>query len=344
MILTGIIVILAHGLIAHESSNGEASGQHADVTTVVKGEGLMREVERMARNLSETIQSSVNAATASTAQAKRGPYLGVVIESIPRALRDHMDIPDGVGLLFSRVLPDSPAALAGLRNNDIILGFNGQLVINSAQLSTLIRMHGVEFPAELEILRRGQRLFIAVQMLERDFARRSGAHNDWRGELSEAIRSVEQRIPGSVRVFIDDDEQVRVDLQSLKDDVRNLRRKFLTESSSAVDSDKVIVEQHAEGLRTTRIHVGERSYRLSHETGSIIVRSDAEGTFLVVHDPDGMLVYRGLFDASQAEGLDPLVLSLFERFQQSKEAMAGGLAENEIMINLVEDLSPEESH
>src|SRR5690606_10886269 len=55
-------------------------------------------------------------------------YLGVSLQPLDRELASYFGIPDATGVIVNSVGADSPAAAAGLREGDIIVGFAGQPV------------------------------------------------------------------------------------------------------------------------------------------------------------------------------------------------------------------------
>jgi serine protease Do len=91
-------------------------------------------------------------------------YLGILVDSVPNVLRDHIDLPAGVGLLVSKVQPDSPAMKAGIEPNDILLLFNSQLIINHQQLIVLIGLENLPSEAGVTVLRRGEKREFRVQL------------------------------------------------------------------------------------------------------------------------------------------------------------------------------------
>ncbi len=59
--------------------------------------------------------------------------LGVMVEAPSDAMIEQLDLPEGQGLVVGEVIPDSPAAKAGLKPHDILLEFNGKPVPNNPQ-------------------------------------------------------------------------------------------------------------------------------------------------------------------------------------------------------------------
>jgi hypothetical protein len=96
---------------------------------------------------------------------KAGPiYLGIVVEPVPSILREHIDLPAGIGLVVRDVKTGSPAEAGGLEANDILIAYGTQLLVNHEQLLVLL---GLEVPGAevvLDVLRRGEELQIKVRL------------------------------------------------------------------------------------------------------------------------------------------------------------------------------------
>ncbi len=90
-------------------------------------------------------------------------YLGIGVQQLSQTLADRFQIPPRSGLLVSHVIPDSPAAIAGLRAGDILLEFAGQAVNSPSRLQTLVERSGNGVPCDLKLLRNGQPVNIRCQ-------------------------------------------------------------------------------------------------------------------------------------------------------------------------------------
>ncbi len=93
-------------------------------------------------------------------------WLGVLIQEVTRDLADSFGMTRPTGALVARVLPDSPAEAAGLQVGDVILTFNGMDVPRSSALPPLVGRTRVGAPAEVEVLRGGERVTLEVTIAE----------------------------------------------------------------------------------------------------------------------------------------------------------------------------------
>ena len=65
-------------------------------------------------------------------------YLGVVIQDIDRDLAEAYGLAKPAGALVAKVMPDTPADKAGIKEGDVITAFNGQAIELSSELPQLI--------------------------------------------------------------------------------------------------------------------------------------------------------------------------------------------------------------
>ena len=61
-------------------------------------------------------------------------FLGVSASTLPKRMSEQMNLPTGVHLSVDQVSAESPADSAGLKLFDILLKFDDQILVNSAQL------------------------------------------------------------------------------------------------------------------------------------------------------------------------------------------------------------------
>ncbi len=93
-------------------------------------------------------------------------WLGVLIQDVTRDLAPTFGLKQPRGALVAQVLPDSPAAGAGVLAGDVILTFNGKEVTTSSALPPLVGATPVGEAAQVEVLRQGQPLNLAITIAE----------------------------------------------------------------------------------------------------------------------------------------------------------------------------------
>lgn len=93
-------------------------------------------------------------------------WLGVLIQDVTRELAASFGMKKPSGALVAKVLPDSPAAEAGIEVGDIITRFDGQEVTNSSALPPLVGATPFDTVIPLEILRKGNTRSIDLRIGE----------------------------------------------------------------------------------------------------------------------------------------------------------------------------------
>ena len=114
-----------------------------------------------------------------TEETKTITFLGVETSRISNALRNHIDLPEGVGLTISHIAEDSGAAEADLQQYDILHKVDDQIIINQEQLRTYIRSKKAGDRVRLEILRKGKSLKVPVKLGEREVSKERPFGQNW---------------------------------------------------------------------------------------------------------------------------------------------------------------------
>src|SRR5581483_9037772 len=103
-------------------------------------------------------------------------------------LSSQLLLKEGFGLVIAEVLPDSPAAKAGLQKFDVVTKFNDQQLVDASQFSTLVRGAGKDADATLTILRQAKEQTVPVKIGERMAPQRMPSpgggepHGMWKGQ------------------------------------------------------------------------------------------------------------------------------------------------------------------
>lgn len=95
-------------------------------------------------------------------------WIGLVGGPLPPALRAHLNVPEGQGVMVRVVAPESPAAEAGLESFDVLVRANETLLKDMKGLADLVQAAGQrQEQVLLEIIRHGQPQTVAVTPTQR---------------------------------------------------------------------------------------------------------------------------------------------------------------------------------
>jgi membrane-associated protease RseP (regulator of RpoE activity) len=97
-----------------------------------------------------------------------GPRLGVSLEDISADRAKELRLKEETGAEIKSVVPDSPAAEAGLEEGDVILEYQGTRVESAAQLARMVRETPAGRTVALEVSRNGAPRTVRVKLEERE--------------------------------------------------------------------------------------------------------------------------------------------------------------------------------
>lgn len=97
-----------------------------------------------------------------------GGFVGLVTQPLPPALAAHVGskLNGGAGLFVASVVPDSPAEVAGLQRNDILVSYDETPLSSFAQLVELVRDDEPGDKVTFEIIRSGTPQQVQVTLVE----------------------------------------------------------------------------------------------------------------------------------------------------------------------------------
>ncbi len=108
-------------------------------------------------------------------------YLGVSVQEVTPAIAKDLGLNGPEGALVSDVSPDSPAARAGLRTGDVIVGINGTPIAQRNDLRMKVSLMTPDQTVHLKVFRDGQMRDVDVQLAEmpgEQVASREGARSE----------------------------------------------------------------------------------------------------------------------------------------------------------------------
>jgi S1-C subfamily serine protease len=97
---------------------------------------------------------------------KTGAFLGVFVQSVTPAVREHLELNVDHGALITEILPGSSAARAGLEQEDVITHVGKVAVANGQEMRAALQKVGAGKEVELTVARGKEVMKVKVQLQE----------------------------------------------------------------------------------------------------------------------------------------------------------------------------------
>src|SRR5258708_5028540 len=101
--------------------------------------------------------------------------LGVDTAQVPAVVIDHLGLVKGLGWVVDYVDPNSPAATAGVQQNDILKMLNDEILVEASQLRKLLQTFPDGTEVTLTVLRKGQEQKLTAKLAKKEVSQRRGA-------------------------------------------------------------------------------------------------------------------------------------------------------------------------
>src|SRR5436309_12957643 len=99
-------------------------------------------------------------------------FLGVETSQVPDVVSEQLGLAKGFGLVVEYVVPNSPAASAGVQQNDILKMLNDQILIEPSQLRKLLQTFPEGTEVTLTILRKSKEQKITAKLAKKEVPQR----------------------------------------------------------------------------------------------------------------------------------------------------------------------------
>ena len=229
-------------------------------------------------------------------------FLGVVSESVPETFTSHLGIDKAI--VVKSLMPDGPAAKAGIAANDIITHIGGQAIQSPDELTRKVASHQPGEKLRVAIIRKGKPHDLDVTLGQRP------------NEFADA--TPEPRV-------------VKPDLNAIPNDLRERARQMLGENfgeremnfeqqlqgifpemNDAMKQLRQLMENAARNLEAPKIS-RERgiqlqqgaTFRLSDERGCVEIHSNNGSKEVTVRDTDQRVTWSGPWDTAQDKAAAP---------------------------------------
>ncbi len=278
-------------------------------------------------------------------------FLGVETSNVPRVLSEQLGLTRGFGIVVDYVVPDGPAAAAGVQQSDIIKMLNDQILTSPDQLSKLVRSFSEGTNVTLTILRKGKEEKVNVRLAKKEVPERHefgpGRHwNDFHmggmdfgdfsmGDFKEQMENLKNQLGDEKRGVIHDAvmtaqaeaQRAREAAQRRRDAVQRARdqaQRIRDEAMRARDearraAGQIRVTQNNEdgGLRTTQIDIGKAQIVFSDDKGELRVEKIDNKKVLTAKDPQGLLLFSGPVETK--EDLDKVPAEVRQRYEKLQQ-------------------------
>jgi hypothetical protein len=95
---------------------------------------------------------------------KEVAWLGLAVEESPEALSAQLGLKAGEGLTVTLLASGSPAAMADMRKNDVLVELDGQMLVDVHQFRKLVRMHAEGDSVKLIFYRGGKKQTASIKL------------------------------------------------------------------------------------------------------------------------------------------------------------------------------------
>jgi serine protease Do len=249
---------------------------------------------------SKPLRFGPQAAEDNRPQAEATAFLGVVTSDLPEMLADHLGLKVGDGILVRSLMPDGPAAKAGIATHDIITKLAGQPVRSPIDLSKQVAAHKPGDTVNVELIHKGKPAKIDVTLGTRpegvaaaeDPQPLNGLNLDGLPQdLAERVRkAIEGNLGGLDLHFGEEAGQVP---PAMEDAMRELKERM---RGGFLDND---APQGKIEMRSGA------TVRMKDPQGSVEVKTKDGSKEVIIRDSDDKITWNGPWDTEQDKAAAP---------------------------------------
>ena len=247
-------------------------------------------------------------------------YLGVDTSQVPTVVSDQLGLAKGFGLVVDYVEPNSPAATAGVQQNDILKMLNDQILVEPSQLRKLLQTFPDGTEVTLTVLRKGQEQKLTAKLAKKEVQQRRnafpGGNHDWHwdfdatGDMKEQMHELKEQLKeqlGDQRGIIRDAvSQAHEAARRARDDARR-----------AADQLRIFFEDDG-AVKASNIDLGKAQIVFSDDKGEIKLANVDGKKLLTVKDPQGKLLFSGPVETK--EDLAKMPADVRERYNRLEQS------------------------
>jgi hypothetical protein len=250
-------------------------------------------------------------------------YLGVDTSQVPTVVSDQLGLAKGFGLVVDYVEPNSPAATAGVKQNDILKMLNDQILIEPSQLRKLLQTFPEGTEVTLTVLRKGQEQKLTAKLAKKEVPQRRGAfpggNRDWHwdfdatGDLNEQMNEQMQNLKEQLKEQLGDQRGI---IREAVTQAHEAARRARDDARRAADQLRIFSEDSG-ALKASKIDLGKAQIVFSDDKGELKLANVDGRKLLTVKDPQGKLVFSGPVETK--EDLDKMPADVRQRYDRLQQ-------------------------
>ena len=245
-------------------------------------------------------------------------FLGV--ETVPASptLVAQLGLADGTGLVVTNVVPDSPATSV-LKEHDILVKIDDQLLIEVRQLAVLVRNHKEGDEITVTYIRGGKQQTATVKLVKREMPKFSfqspGADTHIGTVIGNTMSPGLERTSGELQQRAG--ESARTQTESLADQTRIMG---MLQSTPPQSSVRIIESEVGPAAgRATMLHPGRSQIVSSDGAGTLELKIDNGQKELTAKDAHGTVLFAGPINTpEERKALPESVRSRLEKLLQMR--------------------------
>lgn len=250
-------------------------------------------------------------------------YLGVDTSQVPTVVSDQLGLAKGFGLVVDYVEPNSPAATAGVQQNDILKMLNDQILIEPSQLRKLLQTFPEGTEVTLTVLRKGQEQKLTAKLARKEVPQRRGAFpggnhdRDWdfdaTGDLGDQMQNLKEQLKEQLKDQLGDQRGI---IREAVTQAHEAARRARDDAHRAADQLRIFFEDDGTA-KASKIDLAKAQIVFSDDKGELKLANVDGKKLLTVKDPQGKLLFSGPVETK--EDLDKMPADVRERYDRLQQ-------------------------
>jgi serine protease Do len=247
-------------------------------------------------------------------------YLGVDTSQVPTVVSEQLGLAKGFGLVVDYVEPNSPAATAGVQQNDILKMLNDQILIEPSQLRKLLQTFPEGAEVTLTVLRKGQEQKLTAKLGKKEVPQRHslfpGGNHDWHwdfdetGDLGDQMQDLKEQLKEQLG------DAQRGIIRGAVTQAHEAARRARDDARRAADELRIFFEDNG-AVKASKIDLGKAQIVFSDDKGELKLANVDGRKLLTVKDPHGTLLFSGPVETK--EDLDKMPADVRERYDRLQQ-------------------------